>query len=100
MKPNLVREEKSSYHNSPVDSQDSAADFSEIQIIYKRLVKSGNAERFYASFYSTIVSNAVKYFQGLSRNAATLLSTKVADCMLVHSKEKVENSDLSTCPIS
>ena len=60
-------------------------------------MKSGNAEIFYACFYSTIVSNAVKHFEGLSRNAATLLSTKVADCTLVHSKEKVENSNLSTC---
>lgn len=30
--------------------------------------------------------------KGLSRNAATLLSTKVADCMLVHSKEKIEST--------
>ena len=59
------------------------------------MTKSGNAERFYSCFYSTIALNAVKHFEGLSRNAATLLSTKVADCMLAHSKEKIES--IHTC---
>lgn len=36
----------------------------------------------------------MKHFEGLSRNAATLLSTKVADCMLAQSKESVE---IHTC---
>jgi len=36
----------------------------------------------------------VKHFEGLSRNAATLLSTKVADCTLAHSKEKTK---IHTC---
>ena len=58
-------------------------------------MKSGNAERFYSSFYSTIAVNAVKHFEGLSRNTATLLSTKVADCMLARSKEKTES--MYTC---
>ena len=56
------------------------------------MTKSGNAERFYSCFYSTTALNAVKHFKGLSRNAATLLSTKVADCMLAHSKEKIEST--------
>ena len=38
----------------------------------------------------------MKHFKGLTRNAATLLSTKVGDCLLVHSKEKIENHS-STC---
>ena len=44
--------------------------------------------KLYKLFYSTVLLNSTKYFTGLSRNAATLLSTKVADIMLVYSKEK------------
>ena len=60
----------------------------------ERLAKYGNAEK----FYSTIALNALKHFEGLSWNAATLLSTKVADCMLAHYKERVETAtpDLPT----
>ncbi|KAK2547635.1 hypothetical protein P5673_032331 [Acropora cervicornis] len=75
--------------------QEITAEFCDIEDLYKRLIKSGNAERFYSCFYSTKALNAVKYFKGLSRNAATLLSTKVADCMLAHSKEKIES--IYTC---
>lgn len=32
--------------------------------------------------------HSAKHFEGLSRNAATLLSTKVADSMLAHSAEE------------
>lgn len=83
MYPQLIREEIKSY-NCNLTSE-----FSEIQNLYKRLINSGNAERFYATFYSTVALHAVKHFEGLSRNAATLLSTKVADGMLAHSKEKL-----------
>ena len=88
--PKSIRDELSSYtYNNGV--QDLTAGFCDIEDLYKRLMKSGNAERFYSSFYSTIALNAVKHFEGLSRNTATLLSTKVADCMLAHSKEKTES---------
>lgn len=86
----MIRDELRSYNYS-TSQQEITTEFLEIQNLYNRLAKSGNAERFYACFYSTIVINAVKHFEGLSRNAATLLSTKVADCMLAHSKKRVEN---------
>lgn len=35
--------------------------------------------------------NVVKYFKGLIRNVVILLFMKVVDCLLVYSKEKVEN---------
>lgn len=90
----MIRDELRSYtYNNGL--QDVTAGFCDIEDLYKRLIKSGNAERFYSSFYSTIALNALKHFEGLSRNAATLLSTKVADCMLAHSKEKVQSMD--TC---
>ena len=89
--PKTIRDELRCYtHNNSL--QDIPAEFCDIEDLYKRLTKSGNAERFYSCFYSTIALNAVKHFKGLSRNAATLLSTKVADCMLVHSKEKIEGT--------
>ena len=92
--PKSVRDELRSFtYNNGL--QEVTAGFCDIGDLYKRLIKSGNAERFYSSFYSTIALNAVKHFEGLSRNAATLLSTKVADCLLAHSKEKIECMD--TC---
>lgn len=90
--PKSIRDELRSY---TYGLQEVTAGFCEIEDLYKRLIKSGNAERFYSSFYSTIALNAVKHFEGLSRNTATLLSTKVADCMLAHSKEKIES--MYTC---
>jgi len=58
--------------------------------IYGYLIKSGDAEKLYSRFYSTIAFNAEKIFQGISRNAAALLSTKMADCMLAHTKRKTK----------
>ena len=73
----------------------------EIKAIYKGLLKSGNAERFYTNFYTTIVLNSRTTFQGLSEKAATLLSTKVADCMVAQRKEKTETvSPSTTCKLS
>ena len=46
--------------------------------------KNGDTEKFYAKCYAKIPLNSGKYFKGLSRNASTLLSTKVADRMLVY----------------
>ena len=71
--PKEIRDQIESFTNL----EDSSAEFSEIQSLHKRLKKSGKTERFYACFYSSIVLN----FKGLTRNAATLLSTKVADCL-------------------
>ena len=89
MYPQLIRQEIKSY-NCNISSK-----FSEIQNLYNRLVNTGNAERFYADFYSTIALHAVEHFEGLSRNAATLLSTKVADSMLAHTKEEL--FEIHTC---
>ena len=37
--------------------------------------------------YAKIALRATKYFPGLSHNSATLLSTKLTDRLLAHSKE-------------
>ena len=52
--PKSIRDELSSYtYNNGL--QDLTAEFCDIEDLYKRLMKSGNAERFYSSFYSSIV---------------------------------------------
>lgn len=92
MYPSSIREEINTYQTNPANGG-----ISEIKNMYGRLVKSGNAERFYTSFYFAVVSNTVILFEGLSRDAATLLSTKVADFILAGSKEKAKDSSICTC---
>ena len=53
-----------------------STEFCEIKNMYKRLIESGNAEKFYSNFYPSLVLNSTKVFEGLSRHAATLLTTK------------------------
>lgn len=86
--PKANRDEIWSYNCNTLQS--STPKFPEIQGLYIQLTKSGNAERFYAAFYASIVLHASGHFVGLSRNSATLLCSKVADCLLTHSKEKAE----------
>ena len=68
----------------------SETDLSTLKDIYGYLIKSGDAEKFYSRFYSTIAFNVEKIFHGISRTAAILLSTKMADCMLEHTKRKTK----------
>ena len=56
-------------------------------MIFKGLTKNGNAEKFYSKYYATIVLHATKYFPCLLHNSATLLSTKLTNRLLAHSKE-------------
>lgn len=53
-------------------------EFFDLKTIYESLRKK-DVEKFYSNFYGTVALNATKYFKGLTRNAATLLATKVAD---------------------
>ena len=93
--PKSIRDELSSYtYNNGL--QDLTAGFCDIEDLYKRLMKSGNAERFYSSFYSTIALNAVKHFEGLSRNTATLWRSK--ELRLVEENHATVKSDSSVAP--
>ena len=85
--PQSVRDELISYS---FNISSSSTEFCEVKKMYERLIKSGNAEKFYSNFYPSIVLNSTKVFEGLSRHAATLLTTKVADCMLAQTKERFE----------
>ena len=83
---NTLREEVKSYQ---CNINEESTEFAEIQRLYEGFIKKGNAEKFYAKYYSEIALNSTKYFEGLSRNAATLLSTKLADQLLNHPKESL-----------
>ena len=83
---NTLREEIKSYQ---FNINEESTEFAEIQRLYHGFIKKGNAEKFYAKYYSEIALNSTKYFEGLSRNAATLLSTKLADRLLTHAKESL-----------
>lgn len=63
-------------------------EFFYLKTIYESLRRKGDVEKFYSNFYGTVALNATKYFKGLTRNAATLLATKVADTMIANSKKQ------------
>jgi len=52
-------------------------------------LKNGNTEKFYAQ----VPLNAANFFQGLSRNSATLLATNVANSMLTYCKNMMSPTD-------
>jgi hypothetical protein len=81
-----LREELKAYSfKKPTEK---SVEFGLLKVIYDGLIKNGNPEKFYSKYYAQVPLNAMKYFPGLSRNAATLLSTKLADRMLSCSKER------------
>jgi len=61
--------------------EEGSQEFSVLKTIYESLQKKGDAEKFYSSVYTD--KNATRYFKGLTRNAATLLATKVVDSMIL-----------------
>ena len=81
-----IREELRAYPFTNLAEE--STEFVELQKIYRQLMKKKNKEQFYAKFYSTVPLNSCRYFTGLSRNSATLLSTKLADVILAYGKEK------------
>ena len=68
--------------------QEGTEEFGKLKTIYEGFAKNGNAEKFYGKYCATIPLDSTRFFKGLSQNAATFLSTKVADCMLAYCKKK------------
>ena len=68
--------------------QEDASEFCELKTIYEAFRKNKNAEKLYGAYYAKVPLNATRFFKGLSRNASTLLSTKVADGMIAHCKRE------------
>ena len=75
--------------------EEDTVEFAKLKSIFDGYSKNGDTEKFYAKYYAEIPLNSGKYFKGLSRNASTLLSTKVADCMLVYCKQLKTSKDNS-----
>ncbi|KAJ7377602.1 hypothetical protein OS493_028162 [Desmophyllum pertusum] len=72
--------------------EEGSQEFSLLKTIYESLVKKGDAEKFYSNFYGNVAANATRYFKGLTRNAATLLATKVADSMMLFCKQEKQTA--------
>jgi len=60
--------------------------------LFEDYLKNGNAEKFYGNYYAQVPLKSSIFFKGLSRNATTLLVTKVADFILSYCKG-IKSSD-------
>ena len=60
--------------------------FTMLKTMFDAYSKNGDTEKFHSKYYAAIPLDSTEYFKGLSRNAATLLSTKLGsglhDCLL------------------
>ena len=97
--PKNIREELRAYNFSGISEE--TEEFLNLQNVFKCLAEKRDAEKFYSMFYSTFPLKSTSYFVGLSRNAATLLSTKLADHMLCYStKQECTNSSASSAKLT
>ena len=69
------------------EMDEESTEFTEIKAMYESLSKNGDAEKFYSKYYGSVALHATQCFKNLSRNSATLLSTKIADQLLANSKK-------------
>ena len=88
-----LRKELATYKVQLVSGSD---EFKFLKVCYEKLAKKGNAEKFYSDFYGEVSVNSCRFFTGLSRNAATLLTMKVADSMVAHCKKQNQPSSINT----
>ncbi|XP_022800967.1 uncharacterized protein LOC111338714 [Stylophora pistillata] len=88
-----LRKELSNYLYQQL--QKDSNEFSAIKAIYEGYTRNGDAEKFYGKYYATVAVKSTQFFSGLSRNAATLLATKVADCLLTYSKQQKHSTESS-----
>lgn len=88
-----LRNELSKY--SFQQPEEESFEFSSIKSMYDGFLKNGDLEKFYQKYYATVPVKSTQFFTGLSRNAATLLSTKVADCLIAYRKRS-KNSGNNT----
>ena len=91
-----LKEELASYDYQKSISMMAKERFTEIAKISSKFKRSGNIEKFYSDYYSTVCLMATNHFINLSCNAATLLATTVAEFILVYYKRKAAeiNDDL------
>ena len=88
-----LRNELSNYSYQQL--QEDSNEFSAVKAIYEGYTRNVDAEKFYAKYYSTVAAKSIQFFSGISRNTATLLATKVADCLLAYSKQQKQSTESS-----
>ncbi|PFX24378.1 hypothetical protein AWC38_SpisGene11030 [Stylophora pistillata] len=75
--------------------QEDSNEFSAKKAIYEGYTRNGDAEKFYGKYYATVTVRSTQFFSGLSRNEATLLATKVADCLVAYSMQQKHSTESS-----
>ena len=66
--------------------------------MYDGFFKNGDLEKFYRKYYATVPVKSTQFFTGLSRIAATLLSTEVAGHLIAYCKRSKNSGDNSNDP--
>ena len=89
-----LRKELSSYVYQPLS--ESSDEYSFLKTLYDDFTKSGNLDKFYSKYYAKVPLRSTSFFSGLSRNAATLLSTKIADSLIAFNKMERESTNTTT----
>ena len=79
-----LRKELSSYVYQPLS--ESSDEYSFLKTLYDDFTKSGNLDKYYSKYYAKVPLRSTTFFSGLSRNAATLLSTKIANSLIAFNK--------------
>lgn len=86
-----LRSELNNYKYQPL--LEGTHEFCVLKTLYDGFLKNGNLEKFYSKYYATVPMKSTRFFRGLSRNAATLLSTKVADSIVAFCKKQREKPE-------
>ncbi|XP_068707686.1 uncharacterized protein [Montipora foliosa] len=89
-----LRKELSSYVYQPLS--ESSDEYSFLKTLYDDFTKSGNLDKYYSKYYAKVPLRSTTFFSGLSRNAATVLSTKVADSLIAFNKKERESTNTTT----
>ncbi|XP_044168046.1 uncharacterized protein LOC122952057 [Acropora millepora] len=89
-----LRKGLSSYVCQPLS--ECSDEYSFLKTLYDDFTKSGNLDKYYGKYYAKVPLRSITFFSGLSRNAATLLSTKIADSLIAFNKIERESTNTTT----
>ena len=89
-----LRKELSSYVYKPLS--ESSDEYSFLKTLYDDFTKSGNLDKYYSKYSAKVPLRSTTFFSGLSRNAATLLSTKIANSLIAFNKMERESTNTTT----
>ena len=94
MQLEYLRKELRSYVYQPLS--ESSDEYSFLKTLYDDFTKSGNLDKYYSTYYAKVPLRSITFFSGLSRNAATLLSTKIAGSLIAFNKMERESKNTTT----